>query len=283
MKKLLVLIMIFSAVSAYGSESKDCFKENIAGADVYVCSLKDSILNTEILVIDNENVISYNKQVNSDGLIKNKHNIMIIKKGDSNVLVDTGYPDTTDNLKSVLKTTELEPKDITHVIITHCHYDHIGGLTENNKAVFPNAYVYINKKDYDFFCGTAGGKVNDSMKKTVENTKNIFAPYKNKIKFYKEGVIDKSIKDIKAIAAYGHTPGHSLINISDSKNNLLFVSDLFHVYNVQMKYPETPVIFDTDKKEAVKTRQDILKKYTRTDTLIVGSHTPFSVPVIWIK
>lgn len=68
-----------------------------------------------------------------------------------------------------------------------------------------------------------------AWKKTVENSRKIFAPYKDKIKFYKEGVIDEKIKEIKGVSAYGHTPGHSLINISDKNKELLFVSDLFHI------------------------------------------------------
>ena len=34
---------------------------------------------------------------------------------------------------------------LTDIFLTHGHYDHIGGLTENGRAVFPNAYVYINE------------------------------------------------------------------------------------------------------------------------------------------
>ena len=279
MKKIFFIIMMIAAFNVYAGENKDCYSVNIAGAEVYVCSLKDTSLNTKILVTDNKEVIDYNKKVNPEGVSKNKHNIMIIKKGNNNVLVDTGYPDTIDKLKSVLKSAGLETKDITHVILTHGHYDHIGGLSEGGRAVFPNAYVYINENDYNYFCGL--GNVDDSMKKTVENSRKMFAPYKDKIKFYKEGVIDEKIKEIKAVSAYGHTPGHSLINISDKNKDLLFAADLFHIYNVQIKYPKTPVSFDTNKNDAVNTRLNIIKKYTGTNTLIVGSHTPFSIPVTW--
>lgn len=61
------------------------------------------------------------------------------------------------------------------------------------------------------------------------------------------------------------------------------MADLFHIYNVQMKYTETAVSFDVDKKAAVKSRSEIIKKYKGTDTLITGSHTPFSAPVLWVK
>ena len=47
-----------------------------------------------------------------------------------------------------------------------------------------------------------------------------------------------------------------------------YVADLFHIYNVQMKYPETAVSFDVDKKAAVKSRNEIIKKYKGTDSLI---------------
>lgn len=285
MKKIIVLltvmIMIYSAAGA--AENNNCYKDNIAGAEVYVCSVKDNNLATKILITDNKEVLDYNNKVNPKGYIENKHNIMIIKKGKYNVLVDTGFADTIDTLKNTLKSAGLEFKDITHVILTHAHFDHIGGLIQNEKAVFPNADIYINEKEYDYFCKSDLNKVSANAKKSMQNVRDILSKYDNRIKYYKEGVIDKNIKEITSIAAYGHTPGHSLINIKDKNKSLLFIADLFHIYNVQIKYPETAVSFDIDKTAAVKSRNEILKKYKGTNTLITGSHTPFTVPVLWEK
>lgn len=119
--------------------------------------------------------------------------------------------------------------------------------------------------------------------KKVENVRNILSKYNGRIKYYAEGIIDNNIKEITSIAAYGHTPGHSLINIKDKNKSLLFIADLFHIYNVQIKYPETTVSFDMDKNAAFKKREEILKKYKGTNTQITGSHTPFSAPVSWKK
>lgn len=285
MKKIIILftliIMTYSAV--YASENNNCYKDNIAGAEVYVCSLKNNNINTKILISDNEEVLDYNKKVNPKGYIENKHNIMIIKKGSYNILVDTGFAATIDALKNTLKYAGLEVKDITHIILTHAHFDHIGGLLQNERAVFPNGYIYINQKEYDYFCNTDLNNVSDSTKKSMENVRNIFAKYNGRIKYYKEGVIDENIKEISSIAAYGHTPGHSLINIKDNTKSLLFIADLMHIYNVQIKYPETAVSFDIDKAAAVKSRNEIIKKYKGTNTLITGSHTPFTAPVLWEK
>lgn len=275
------MMMTYFTAAAFAEEN--CYKDNIAGAEVYVCSLKDNNLKTTILLSDNKEVLDYNNKVNPKGYIENKHNVMIIKKGKNNILVDTGYPDTINALKNTLKSAGLEFKDITHIILTHAHFDHIGGLMEKNKAVFPNADIYINEKEYNYFCKSDLSKVNDSTKKSMQNVRDILSKHDNRIKYYKESVIDKNIKEVTSIAAYGHTPGHSLINIKDKNKSLLYVADLFRIYNVQMKYPETAVSFDVDKKAAVKSRSEIIKKYKGTDTLITGSHTPFSAPVLWVK
>lgn len=284
MKKVIVLIAVMMTyITAAAAEKDNCYKDNIAGAEVYVCSVKDNNLTTKILLSSDKKVIDYNNKVNPKGYIENKHNVMIIKKGKYNILVDTGFADTVNSLKNALKTSGLEVKDITHIILTHAHFDHIGGLVQNEKAVFPNADIYINEKEYNYFCKSDLSRVSGSAKKSMENVRNILSKYNGRIKYYKEGVIDKNIKEITSVAAYGHTPGHSLINIKDKNKNLLFIADLMHIYNVQIKYPETAVSFDMDKNAAVKKREEILKKYKGTNTQITGSHTPFSAPVLWEK
>lgn len=284
MKKVIVLIAVMMTyITAAAAEKDNCYKDNIAGAEVYVCSVKDNNLTTKILLSSDKEVIDYNNKVNPKGYIENKHNVMIIKKGKYNILVDTGFADTVNSLKNALKTSGLEVKDITHIILTHAHFDHIGGLVQNEKAVFPNADIYINEKEYNYFCKSDLNEVSGSTKKNMENVRNILSKYNGRIKYYKEGIIDNNIKEITAVAAYGHTPGHSLINIKDKNKNLLFIADLMHIYNVQIKYPETAVSFDMDKNAAVKKREEILKKYKGTNTQITGSHTPFSAPVLWEK
>lgn len=284
MKKVIVLIAVMMTyITAAAAEKDNCYKDNIAGAEIYVCSVKDNNLTTKILLSSDKEVIDYNNKVNPKGYIENKHNVMIIKKGKYNILVDTGFADTVNSLKNALKTSGLEVKDITHIILTHAHFDHIGGLVQNEKAVFPNADIYINEKEYNYFCKSDLSRVSGSAKKNMENVRNILSKYNGRIKYYKEGIIDNNIKEITAVAAYGHTPGHSLINIKDKNKNLLFIADLMHIYNVQIKYPETAVSFDMDKNAAVKKREEILKKYKGTNTQITGSHTPFSAPVLWEK
>ncbi len=103
---------------------------------------------------------------------------LIKSNNDKNILVDVGFVDTdnTHNIKSItpveaLKRLELNPDDISDIIVTHPHTDHIG---EINK--FPNANVWMQKDDFTYFVRDAwqeGGNSFGFEKKDVQELVNI--------------------------------------------------------------------------------------------------------------
>jgi glyoxylase-like metal-dependent hydrolase (beta-lactamase superfamily II) len=79
------------------------------------------------------------------------------------ILVDAGYV-LSDSAQKADKTgyirpdiavqkLKIKPTDITDVVISHPHYDHIGGID-----LFPKAMVWMQKDDYDYFVGSAWQK-----------------------------------------------------------------------------------------------------------------------------
>jgi len=91
-----------------------------------------------------------------------------------NILVDAGFSDDSEiNPKFIsysrpdkmLEKINMKPSDITDIIITHPHWDHIGGIN-----LYPDAHVWMQKEDYDYFVGTAwqeGGSNGGFNKKDV--------------------------------------------------------------------------------------------------------------------
>lgn len=59
---------------------------------------------------------------------------------------------------------------------------------QNEKAVFPNADIYINEKEYNYFCRSDLSRVSGSTKKSMENVRNILSKYNGRIKYYQEGI-----------------------------------------------------------------------------------------------
>ncbi len=105
--------------------------------------------------------------------------MMYLLKGENGrmVLVDAGFTETTPMFSmqaityirpdSMLMKMNINPNDITDLVITHPHWDHIGGID-----LFPNVMVWMQKEDYNYFVGAAWQKGEDPN--NGFNSKDVF-------------------------------------------------------------------------------------------------------------
>ena len=264
MQKILwIFVFMMSFLWANGE-----YHTKIGDNEVWIFSLKTHPLKTSVLLPQNQADEKLIKEVYPKGEIVNQHNVMLIKNGDFIALVDTGFPDTIENLKNALKQAKLNPSDVSYIIITHAHFDHIGGLLENNQKVFPKALVLIDKKEYDYWLGGDN-----------EKTKEVLQAYQQEF-FNHDKALIKENSAVFAIPAYGHTPGHNMIVVQDKDKKLVFWADLLHAFDVQTKQPSISVSFDVNAKEAAQTRTKFLEQFSKDKTQVIGSHVPFFEPLI---
>lgn len=85
-------------------------------------------------------------------------NVALLRRNELSVLIDAGSGAAPSpfgiagNIPELLRAVGSSPDAITHVILTHAHSDHIGGLlTTKGKAIFPNAQVLMTKKEHAFW------------------------------------------------------------------------------------------------------------------------------------
>jgi len=90
--------------------------------------------------------------------------VYLIQLKNKNVLIDTGSPENKKYLLEDLKKLNLNPKDIDIVILTHNHYDHLGGLIS-----FSNSKIYGSKLDF-------GKNLLDPKKLKIKGLKIIETP-----------------------------------------------------------------------------------------------------------
>ena len=184
----------------------------------------------------------------------------LVKTEGKEILFDAanGAPDS--QLLPTLASLEVKPEDIDHIFITHLHGDHIGGLTADDKAVFPNAQLHINTVELDAWMAmpqeqTAG------LRKAIEL-------YKDRLRTFTP---DETLPcGIKAIEAYGHTPGHTVYQIG--KN--IIAGDIMHGTALQVDYPQYSARFDMDKEKAVESRKAIMKSAEEEGLKVYGMHFP---------
>lgn len=79
------------------------------------------------------------------------------------------------------------------------------------------------------------------------------------------------VPGIKAVAAYGHTPGHTAFQVSSDGQQLLIWGDIIHSHAIQFNRPDVAIEYDSDSTKAVMTRKNLLKEVSDKGELVAGS------------
>ena len=91
---------------------------------------------------------------------------LLVIEGDRKILIDTGmgdkqdakffshyHPHETVTLKDALHKINISPNDITDVLLTHLHFDHVGGAVQKEndtfKLTFPNATYWVSEPQWE--------------------------------------------------------------------------------------------------------------------------------------
>lgn len=189
-----------------------------------------------------------------------------------NILVDVGFIDTTktgiENYVSpdkVLKRMNMDPAEITDVIITHPHNDHIGGIN-----LFPNAKVWMQKDDFAYFVGGAwqeNGFKRGFQKNDVRNIIEINLAGRLKLV---EGDNVEIMPGIRVFIGSKHTYEnlYLLVNSNSETDKVLIASDaIWFYYNIDKLLPATLCLDPEAYVEAMKRMKTLV---TNPDMIIPG-------------
>ncbi len=168
----------------------------------------------------------------------------------------------------------LAPEQIDVVVLTHGHPDHIGGLMEAGKPLFPRARYVMGDVEYDYW---SPKDLSAPPESTEYKTGKLFqanvAPLASQISFLKpDGEI---VPGIRAVEAYGHTPGHLAFHIESLGKRLLLWGDCAHHEVASLARPEWHAFFDMDKEKGAATRKRIYAMAATERLPVVGYHMSF--------
>ncbi|MDR6521854.1 glyoxylase-like metal-dependent hydrolase (beta-lactamase superfamily II) [Variovorax paradoxus] len=204
----------------------------------------------------------------------------LINTGSKLVLVDTGagglFGPTLGNLQANLKAAGYQPEQVDDVLITHMHGDHVGGLVQDGKLVFPNATIHAGQEDADFWLNKANlEKASAEMKGFFQGAMASLNPYVDAGKFKGMKGGTELAPGIKAVPAHGHTPGHNIYVVESKGQKLVLWGDLMHVAAVQFAQPQVTISFDVDSKPAAVERKKAYADAAKGRYLVGSAHLPF--------
>ncbi|MDR0934570.1 MAG: MBL fold metallo-hydrolase [Burkholderiaceae bacterium] len=218
-----------------------------------------------------------------DGTVtKTAVNAWLINTGKNLVLVDGGcgalFGPKMGKLMENLKASGYTPEQVDTILLTHMHGDHIGGLVDaTGKILFPNATVYANQAENDFWLSdkNAAAAKTDMLKNGFKMAQSSSAPYRDAKKWKTFRHKDEVLPGILAISIPGHTPGHTMYRLKSGELRLFIFGDVVHNYAVQFARPEVAIEFDVDPKQAVITRYKLFDYANKYQWLVAGAHLPY--------
>ncbi|MGB7206713.1 MAG: MBL fold metallo-hydrolase [Anderseniella sp.] len=210
--------------------------------------------------------------------VKSALNLTLYRDGERTILFDVGsganFMQSAGKLVEALQTAGVSPDEVTHVVFTHAHPDHIWGvLDEFDELVFANAEYQMSRPEWDYWYDPETvNKVPEERQSFAVGAKRNMAAIEDKCSHFKPG--DEVLPGIEAVDTAGHTPGHTSFVIRQGTESLLVVGDVITNAAWSFSNPEWEMGTDSDAAQGVKARQMLLDRTVSEKMQIIGYHLP---------
>ncbi|MEP4033759.1 MBL fold metallo-hydrolase [Roseibium polysiphoniae] len=205
-------------------------------------------------------------------------NVTLYRTGDRLVLFDAGaganFQPSAGDLLGHLEDAGIDPAEVTDVIFTHGHPDHLWGVLDDfDDPLFSEAQYWVPQAEWDYW------RADDTLANTPEERKSFvvgarsrFDAIADQVEMIRPGM--EVISGVEAIDTSGHTPGHMSYVLHGGSESLLVVGDAIANAVISFEKPEWRSGTDQDREKGAATRKALLDRIAGDRTKIIGYHLP---------
>ena len=210
-------------------------------------------------------------------------NVVVVRSGGKTILIDAGLgldPDLhlprAGQLINRLEAAGINLADLTDVVLTHLHMDHVGGLLVDGvkERIRPDLRIHVAAAEVKFWEAPDFSHVSmppgfpdalrSAAKRFTEEYRSHLRPFEEEYEVAPGVVVHRT---------GGHTPGHSVVRLASGGDRLTFAGDA--VFAVGFEHPDWYNGFEHDPEEAARVRVRLLRELAATGGLLVATHLPF--------
>jgi glyoxylase-like metal-dependent hydrolase (beta-lactamase superfamily II) len=203
-------------------------------------------------------------------------NVTLLRHGGRNILFDVGsgpdFAPTAGLLLDSLDALGLAPEDITDVVFTHGHPDHLWGLLDDfDDPLFTEASYLIGKTEWDYWIDpNTVNRISSDRVPFAVGAKRRLEAIEDNIEFFKDG--EEILPGVAARASFGHTPGHMAFEIRSGAQAAMVVGDAIGNDHVALARPNWISGSDQDGEAGAATRVSLLDQIATEQMPMIGFH-----------
>ena len=205
-------------------------------------------------------------------------NVTLLRDADRTVLFDCGagaaFQPGVGQLLDALETLDVTPDQVTDVVFTHAHPDHIWGVLDDfDDPLFPEAQHWIGREELAYWLDPATVETIGAERQSfaVGAARRLEA-IADRLEVVDDG--DSVLPQVKAVATPGHTPGHLAFEIGTGADRVFVVGDAIGNHHLAFARPDWLSGSDQDAVLAAQTRSALLARLADAGVPMIGYHLP---------